>query len=80
VLAQDVGASPSLERIKEECAHCESAGPQSCALKVGTCSEGRAIESTKVAVPAAACDRAPLFLNSPTMLDKTANLILYSTL
>jgi hypothetical protein len=81
VLAQDAGASLPPEGIKEEeCAHYESAGLQSWVLKEGACSEGRATESTKVAVPAAACDRAPLFLNSPTILDNTANLILYSPL
>jgi hypothetical protein len=82
VLAQAVGAFQPPEGIEvEEFVHDESARLPSWVLKVGICSEGRAIVNTTEAVPATACDCAPfLFFNSPTMLDNTANLILYSAL
>lgn len=74
VLAQAVGVFLPPERTKgEEYGHDESAGLQSWVLKVGICSEGRAIESTKAAVPATACDRAPLFFKLADDLGKTCD-------
>ena len=74
VLAQAVGLFLPPEGIEEEeYAHDESARLPSWVLKVGICSEGCAIASMKGAFPATACDRAPLFLNSPTALGKLAN-------
>jgi hypothetical protein len=81
VLVQAVGLVLPPEGIQAEGrAHDESAELQSWALKVGICSVGHAIESTKVDVPATACDRAPLLFNSPMTLEKEANFVLYSAL